>query len=226
MINKKIDTSWKGNNDLLREDWNTRHRCYEKYYEVKFSYNTEKERDEAFDYFNDDDFKNYNMAIPRKEGDIDIIIIKYVCEFTNKRNKGEDINEWIDEIAERTGAYHSEVRDSSYDAYHDAFLSLDESHSVGGDFTFILTFESEYDRWNAFKKFKKLGYKPVLLEHALDSADFVPRYLEKAADSREALLVPYLASEGMRASQAIMEFLDKVEDEVPKILNIWDEENF
>ena len=112
------------------------------------------------------------------------------------------------------------------DTNHDVIFNLSESHSVGGDFAFILTFESEYDRWNAFKKFKKLGYNPVLLEQALDSADYVPRYLEKAADSREALLVPYSASEGMLASQAIMEFLDKVEDKVPKILNIWDEENF
>ena len=109
---------------------------------------------------------------------------------------------------------------------HEKNDALNESHSVGGDFAFILTFESEYDRWDAFKKFKKLGYKPVLLEQALNYADYVPRYLEKAADSKESLLVPYLASEGMPASQAIMEFLDKVEDKVPKILNIWDEENF
>ena len=224
--------TWKDNNMLLKEEWNARHRCYELYYRVVFSYEDEEKRDKAFEYFNDDDTCNYNMAIPKKEGDTQIAVVKYVWKGIGKRNRGENIEEWAHEKANMTGALDDvQIDESSYDEYHDFIDEKEESNlkesRSGGDYAFILTFESEYDRWKAYKKLKdmNLSFRPVLLEQAISYSDFIPRCLEKIADSREALLVNY-TSDKRTASGAIMEFLDRVEDKIPKILNIWDEESF
>ena len=99
-----------------------------------------------------------------------------------------------------------------------------KTESSDRDYSFILTFDSEYDRFKAFKKLQKMGYETVLLEQALRFAEFVPRYLERLADSREGLYVEYRSDKD--TAEAIMEFLDKVEKSLPQILNIWDDENF
>lgn len=101
---------------------------------------------------------------------------------------------------------------------------LTESSSYGRNYSLVLTFESEYDRNQAYKILKGMKYPTYLLEQAMKHAYDAPRYLERFADSREALLVDYESD--LDPSQAILEFLDKVEKEIPRILNIWDEDSF
>ena len=221
--------NWKDDNMLLREASYEEYPDYsDAYYKIILTYNTKEERDKIFDWLKG--ISNEEMITLRKIDDDKIKVIKYIS-ISFKDNENEDIEKWVEEIAEETDAVSTEIEETSYEEYHDTFIekkerrNIREAHSVGGDYSLIITFESEYDRWKAYKKLKNTELKPVLLEQAIEYADYVPRRLEKAADSREALLVNYM-SDRTSASEAVIEFLDKFENELPKILNIWDEENF
>lgn len=69
------------------------------------------------------------MATPKKIDNNAIEVIKYVSVPEGK-DKGEEINRWTDEMANRTGAYESDIDISSYEEYRDTHFNLNESHSV------------------------------------------------------------------------------------------------
>lgn len=123
--------TWKDNNMLLKEERPGKYRYqghdYEDfYYLVTFSYNTEEERDEAFEYF--DENSSYNMTNMQKEGENEIKLIKYISNQLDPSDPeiNEDIESWVDEQADETGAYSAKIEESSYDAYHDMFFGIYE----------------------------------------------------------------------------------------------------
>jgi len=119
--------NWKDGNMLLKEERPGKYRYqghdYEDfYYSVIFSYSTEEERDEAFEYF--DENSSYNMTNIKKEGKNKIKLIKYISNQLDPSDFeiNEDIESWVNEQAEKTGAYSTEIEESSYEAYHDMFF--------------------------------------------------------------------------------------------------------
>lgn len=112
--------TWKDNNMLLNEASYEEYPDYsDAYYKVILTYNTKEERDEIFDWLKE--ISNEEMITLRKIDDDKIKVIKYIS-ISFKDNENEDIEKWVEDIAEESDAVSSEISESSYEEYHDNFF--------------------------------------------------------------------------------------------------------
>ena len=120
--------SWKDNNMLLREASYEEYPDYsDAYYKVILTYNTKEERDKIFDWLKE--ISNEEMITLRKIDDDKIKVIKYIS-ISFKDNENEDIEKWVEEIAEETDALSSEIEETSYEEYHDTFIEKKERKNI------------------------------------------------------------------------------------------------